>query len=111
MSVFSYIFFGLVFTVVAIPALHLLAGVARMPILSFIARCIASYVALIICASYGVVASAVLRLVGYGGLGQWTVARSFKWTMWFLTGVWFEIEDKEGALNTRPAVFVGNHQT
>jgi len=76
---------------------------------------------MIVCASYGVVASIALRLVGYGGLSQWTVARAFKWTMWLTTGVTFRIIESskeeggrkggEEALATRPAVFVGNHQT
>ncbi|KAH7113306.1 hypothetical protein B0J11DRAFT_146867 [Dendryphion nanum] len=88
---------------------------------SFAAFCITSVVMLCVCASYGVVASIFLRLVGYGGLSQWTVARAFKWTMLLSTGVTFRVIDSgrvEGgrrggdeALATRPAVFVGNHQT
>jgi lysophosphatidate acyltransferase len=94
-------------------------GPARLA--SFAAFCITSAVCLSICASYGVVASIILRLTGYGGLSQWTVARAFKWTMWFTTGVTFRVIDSgreeggrrggEEALLTRPAVFVGNHQT
>lgn len=56
------------------------------------------------------VASVVLRLVGYGGLSQWTVARAFKWTMWWATGVTFVVEDEGGQLKRRPVVLVGNHQ-
>lgn len=45
-------------------------------------------------------------------MGQWTTARSFKWTMLLITGLWFTIDDPNDYLNTtRPAVFVGNHQT
>jgi lysophosphatidate acyltransferase len=78
----------------------------------FYGRAIASFLALIICATYGTIASACLNVAGYGGLGQWTTARSFKWTMYYFTGVWFEIEDPHDRLGqTRPAVFVGNHQT
>ncbi|KAF2103784.1 putative 1-acylglycerol-3-phosphate acyltransferase [Rhizodiscina lignyota] len=78
----------------------------------FWARILASIGALCLCASYGVVASICLRLVGYGGLAQWTTARSFKYAMWLVTGVWFDI-GKEGGewLKIRPAVFMGNHQT
>ncbi|KAF2721161.1 acyltransferase-domain-containing protein, partial [Polychaeton citri CBS 116435] len=82
------------------------------PIFEFVGRAAASFAALIICAAYGTVASAVLNVAGYGGLGQWTTARAFKWVMYAATGVWFEIEDPNDYLGkTRPAVFVGNHQT
>ncbi|KAF1343974.1 hypothetical protein BDV97DRAFT_402929 [Delphinella strobiligena] len=96
---------------VSIPALHVLATITHAPIFSFAARTIASFTALVICACYGVAASIVLRLVGYGGLSQWTTARSFKWTMWALTGVEFSISDRYGGLKVRPGVFIGNHQT
>lgn len=95
------------------------AGLARK--VRFAAFCITAVVCMSACASYGVVASIVLRLVGYGGLSQWTVARAFKHSMWWTTGVTFKvIEDGKSengwrggmeALATRPAVFVGNHQT
>ncbi|KAF2279818.1 1-acylglycerol-3-phosphate O-acyltransferase [Westerdykella ornata] len=118
----------LLYTMAAPPALAVLLrllsavlprGPARLA--SFAAFCVTSVVCMAVCASYGVVASIVLRLVGYGGLSQWTVARSFKWTMWWTTGVTFRVLESsrvEGgrrggpeALETRPAVFVGNHQT
>jgi hypothetical protein len=88
---------------------------------SFFAFFLTSMVLMLTAASYGVVASIVLRLVGYGGLSQWTVARFFKWTMWYITGVTFRVTESgkmEGgrrgghdALAMRPAVHVGNHQT
>lgn len=80
--------------------------------LSFYGRSLVSFSALVLCAAYGTLASACLNVAGYGGLGQWTTARSFKWIMWVCTGVWFEIQDERNYLGrTRPAVFVGNHQT
>ncbi|KAF2085441.1 putative 1-acylglycerol-3-phosphate acyltransferase [Saccharata proteae CBS 121410] len=79
--------------------------------LSFVARLITSWASLVVCACYGVVASAALRVVGYGGLSQWTVGRSFKWIMWLTTGVAFEVVEGEEYLSERPAVFIGNHQT
>jgi lysophosphatidate acyltransferase len=95
--------------------IHLLNFAGRslnMPILEFCGRSIASFIALLICATYGTIASALLSLVGYGGLGQWTTARAFKWTMLVFTGVWFDIQDEKDWLNTtRPAIFLGNHQT
>ena len=78
----------------------------------FVARLLASYVSLLICASYGVIVSILLRLVGYGGCAQWATARAFKYVMWLTTGVTFKVEDPNDYLGTtRPAVFIGNHQT
>jgi lysophosphatidate acyltransferase len=111
MSLLGYLGAALTSILVSIPTLHLLASATHAPVLSFAARSIASFSALVFCACYGVVASIVLRLVGYGGLSQWTTARSFKWTMWLLTGVEFKITDKYAGLKVRPGVFIGNHQT
>lgn len=79
---------------------------------SFVAFFITSMIMMSICALYGVFASIFLRAVGYGGLSQWTVARAFKWTMWWTTGVTFRVTNNGGeeALLTRPAVLLGNHQ-
>lgn len=98
--------------------------------LSFWGRAAAYLGAMIFCALYGFTASLCLRLAGHGGLSQWTTARMFKYVMYLATGVWFDVvneghpwlfgvtgkggeEGSEGAewLETRPAVFVGNHQT
>ena len=78
---------------------------------SFFARLLASYACISICAIYGVFASILLRLIGRHRISQWTVARSFKWAMALTTGVRFEIVAGKEHLQTRPAVFVGNHQT
>lgn len=82
----------------------------QAPLAGFIARSILYLLCLSICATYGVFASIVLRIAGYGGLSQWTVARAFKWTMWLTTGVEFDVQD-EKHLTARPAVFIGNHQS
>ncbi|KAI9799945.1 MAG: hypothetical protein M1825_004316 [Sarcosagium campestre] len=71
---------------------------------------LASTFALFFSSAFGVVASLVLRLFRRGRVSQWATARCFKWTMMAVTGVRFRIEGEEH-LNTRPAVFVGNHQT
>lgn len=82
------------------------------PLLSFFYRLLASYFSLLICATYGVIVSIFFRVVGHKGLSQWATARSFKYVMRFTTGVTFTIEDPNNYLNTtRPAVFIGNHQT
>ncbi|KAH0290955.1 1-acylglycerol-3-phosphate O [Aureobasidium namibiae CBS 147.97] len=111
MTLLGYFGAALTSILVSIPTLHLLASATHAPVLSFAARSIASFSALIFCACYGVAASIVLRLVGYGGLSQWTTARAFKWTMWLLTGVEFVITDKHASLKVRPGIIVGNHQT
>ncbi|KAL1606254.1 hypothetical protein SLS60_003656 [Paraconiothyrium brasiliense] len=79
---------------------------------SFAAFFITSMIMMSFSAMYGVFASIFLRTVGYGGLSQWTVARVFKWTMWYTTGVTFKVTNSGGeeALLTRPAVLLGNHQ-
>lgn len=95
-------------------ALTTLGIVMKNQLAEYYGRSLASFLALVLCATYGTIASFLLNIAGYGGLGQWTTARSFKWTMWIFTGVWFDIEfedDKDWLNTTRPAVFVGNHQT
>ncbi|EMC93725.1 hypothetical protein BAUCODRAFT_149983 [Baudoinia panamericana UAMH 10762] len=95
-----------------VQTLLILGQVLRRHDLEFFGRTIAFFIALLICATYGTIASACLNVAGYGGLGQWATAQSFKWTMLLFTNVAFEIDDPRNYLNkTRPAVFVGNHQT
>lgn len=91
-------------------ALYLLSKI--VPVAGFFARLLAAYASLIFCASVGVFSSLILRLAGYQRISQWFVARCFKYTMWYTTGITFIIEDPNDYLNkTRPAVFIGNHQT
>jgi lysophosphatidate acyltransferase len=94
------------------------AGPAQL--VQYYAFALASFMLMGCCALYGTLVAMPLRIVGYGGLTQWTVARAFKWCMWYGTGVSFSVTGsmrKEGgftgedALKGRPAVFVGNHQT
>ncbi|KAI5305664.1 hypothetical protein KEM56_003708 [Ascosphaera pollenicola] len=109
MSFCSWFVTGLTLYVAAVLAMYGLS--LKFVRAGFIARCLAAYGCLAACASYGVVASLLLRLVGYGGLAQWTVARAFKWSMWFSTGVWFDIVEGAEHLTTRPCVIIGNHQS
>ncbi|CAK7564923.1 MAG: 1-acylglycerol-3-phosphate O-acyltransferase [Sporothrix epigloea] len=84
------------------------------PLAGFVARVLASIMALIGCALFGVSASIVLRLSGGDRwqISQWAAGRAFKYTMALLTGLTFEIDDPKNVLGTaRPAVFVANHQT
>ncbi|KAI9831606.1 MAG: 1-acylglycerol-3-phosphate O-acyltransferase [Phylliscum demangeonii] len=82
-----------------------------IPILAFYARLLASYLALAVCAAYGVVVSVLLRLAGCGQISQWATGRCFKWVMGLTTGVRFVVVDGQEHLRCRPAVFVSNHQT
>ncbi|KAJ0417755.1 1-acyl-sn-glycerol-3-phosphate acyltransferase [Aspergillus carlsbadensis] len=109
MSFLSYITTGVTYYVLLTVSLFALG--LKVPRASFAARCLAAYGSLILCAIYGVIASIVLRLVGYGRISQWATARSFKWVMRFTTGVRFEIVEGQEYLTTRPAVFIGNHQS
>ncbi|KAI9776262.1 MAG: 1-acylglycerol-3-phosphate O-acyltransferase [Geoglossum umbratile] len=78
---------------------------------SFFARLLASYLALTVITSYGVFVSIFLRLVGLGRSSQWAAGRAFAWMMAWAVGVRFVVEGKEVLKGTRPAVFVGNHQS
>ena len=62
------------------------------------------------CASYGVLASVVLRLIGKVGLAQWTTGRAFLAVTCPAVGVGFRVSG-EDKLQTRPAVFISNHQS
>ncbi|KAF9872669.1 p protein [Colletotrichum karsti] len=91
-------------------ALYMLSFV--VPKAAFGARVLASYICLAVAAGYGVFASIFLRIVGNPGIAQWTTGRAFHYLMALTTGITFEIEDPKNILGTtRPAVFVGNHQT
>ncbi|KAM0452940.1 hypothetical protein ACHAO4_005360 [Trichoderma viride] len=83
-----------------------------VPKAGFVARSLAAYISLLACALYGVLASILLTLVGKRQIAQWSVARAFHFTMRYTTGIEFVVEDPENVLgSTRPAVFIGNHQT
>ena len=82
-----------------------------VPTASFYARLLASYGCLVLCATYGVFASLVLRLFGKHRISQWATARAFHYTMALATGIHFEIVDGKEYLDTRPCVLIGNHQS
>lgn len=106
--------------IMAMRLLSLVLPAKPAQLVSYYAFAISSMLLMLCCALYGTLVAIPLRLVGYGGLIQWTVARAFKWVMWLCTGVTFRVTGsmkKEGglsgedALRDRPAIFVGNHQT
>ncbi|OTA99168.1 hypothetical protein M426DRAFT_76528 [Hypoxylon sp. CI-4A] len=106
-SILVYFLQGYVALVVA---LYMLSTV--VPAAGFVARSLAAYISLLICATYGALASIVLRIVGREQIAQWTTARAFKYVMAITTGITFEVIDPKRHLETvRPAVFIGNHQS
>lgn len=91
-------------------ALYMLSYV--VPKAAFGARVLASYISLAVAAGWGVFASIFLKLIGEQGIAQWMTGRFLYYIMAVTTGVTFEVIDPNHILdNTRPAVFVGNHQT
>lgn len=83
-----------------------------IPKAAFVARLLASYISLVLCAVYGVIVSILFRLTGNAQSAQHATARAFAWLMELTTGVRFDVIDPKGHLdNVRPAVFIGNHQT
>ncbi|KAH9887473.1 acyltransferase-domain-containing protein [Xylariomycetidae sp. FL2044] len=110
MSFLSYLANFLVGYTVLVFALYMISPVA--PKAAFVARSLAAYISLLVCAIYGVLASIVLRILGREQIAQWTTARAFKYVMAATTGITFEVIDPKRHLETvRPAVFIGNHQT
>ncbi|KAF3065185.1 putative 1-acyl-sn-glycerol-3-phosphate acyltransferase [Daldinia childiae] len=83
-----------------------------VPVAGFAARTLSAYISIVICATYGVLASIFLRIVGREQIAQWTTARAFKYVMAITIGITFEVDDPKRHLDTvRPAVFIGNHQS
>lgn len=100
-TILSYIVYFLLFIFAA----------TIVPATAFYARCLSSYLCLVLCACYGVLVSIALRPFGRHLITQWTVARAFKYTMLLSTGVEFKIVSGSQYLTTRPAVLISNHQT
>ncbi|KAF8470181.1 hypothetical protein BDZ91DRAFT_720108 [Kalaharituber pfeilii] len=76
----------------------------------FFSRILTCYFLLMTCAAYGVLASVVLRLIGKVSIAQWTAGRAFLAVTCPAVGVDFKVSGEEW-LQTRPAVFISNHQT
>ncbi|KAK0511726.1 hypothetical protein JMJ35_006299 [Cladonia borealis] len=100
------IYLGATLTFYALSFCHI-----NLPHSSFYARILASYGTLLACTSYGVIISIILRLLGKQNIAQWVTARAFHYTMYYTTGVRFEIVEGKEYLSTRPAVLIANHQS
>jgi lysophosphatidate acyltransferase len=109
-TILSYLLYFLITYLLLTFTLYFLSHVGSMAA-GFFARLLVSYLILIVITSYGVVVSILLRLVGLGRSSQWAAGRAFAWTMGWAVGVRFVPEGKEILKGTRPAVFVGNHQS
>ncbi|KAI1326402.1 1-acylglycerol-3-phosphate O [Xylariaceae sp. FL0255] len=110
MSFLSYLVYFSVGYATLVVSFYMLSTV--VPKAAFVARSLAAYISLIICAIYGALASIALRIVGREQIAQWTTARAFKFVMATTTGITFKVEDPNKYLDTtRPAVFISNHQT
>lgn len=107
----SYLAYFLVGYTALTVALYMLS--LAVPRAAFVARLLASYISLVICALYGVFVSIFMRITtGNAQSAQWAVARAFKLLAYLTTGVTFELVDPKGHLEkVRPAVFISNHQT
>lgn len=83
-----------------------------LPKAAFPARVLASYLTMTLVTIYALLASIILTLLGKQQISQWAAARALHTAMRYTTGVVFEVDDPKNILgSTRPAVFVGNHQT
>ena len=115
-TIFAYPLYGLLIYV----GIMVLAFVGHLTvpsaplILGFIARSMAAYLGLLLAATYGTIASAILKVFDlHYRYGQWTTARAFKLIGKILIGVEFEVEGDGAEIldKVRPAVILGNHQT
>ena len=99
---------------VSVPAVMLsssLVGyVSPIPSLRFWSRALTCYCTLLLCASYGVIASILLRIAGRPTLSQWTTGRLYANLASPLIGWNFDIQGEEILAQNRPAVFISNHQ-
>lgn len=68
------------------------------------------YCSMLLCASYGVIASILLRIAGRPTLSQWATGRSFSTVTGPLIGWEWDIEGEDILAKHRPAVFISNHQ-
>ncbi|KAJ6783647.1 hypothetical protein PWT90_06990 [Aphanocladium album] len=83
-----------------------------IPKAAFFARSMAMYITFFGCAIFGVFASIILSILGKQSIAQWATGRAFKYSAQLTTGASFEVEDPNNVLGTtRPAIFIGNHQT
>lgn len=78
--------------------------------LKFYSKTVLAGITLSVCAIYGVIASAILTLIGQKRLAQWTTARCFYHLFSFIFRIRINIENPE-RLENLPAIIISNHQS
>jgi lysophosphatidate acyltransferase len=81
-----------------------------IPSLQFWTRAVTCYCSVLLCASYGVFASILLRMAGRPTLSQWATGRAFSMLTGPLIGLEWDVQGEEILSKHRPAVFISNHQ-
>lgn len=110
MSILSLLCTSGIIYVGATLGLYMLSRV--FPLAGFLGCLLAYYASLLFSSIVGTAVSFLLGLFGQGASGQWATGRCFKYCMRLSTGITVRIDDAHDYLSTtRPAVFVGNHQT
>jgi lysophosphatidate acyltransferase len=87
----------------------LVGYLSPVPTLRFWSRAVTCYCSMLLCASYGVIASILLRIAGRPTLAQWATGRSFALSNSLIGWEW-DIQGEEILSQSRPAVFISNHQ-
>jgi hypothetical protein len=79
----------------------------------FGARSLCFLAGLTTCAIVGCICSIALKIVGKSGLSQWVTAQNFRYVMYPLVGIWFDVdeESRKRLEQNIPAVLLANHQT
>ncbi|KAG9049529.1 1-acylglycerol-3-phosphate O-acyltransferase [Tulasnella sp. UAMH 9824] len=83
---------------------------SKSPVVSYYAQLSTYFVCLLICSVWGIVATPFMLLAGNRYDIQWLVARSFYELASRWLGITMKVEGWEH-LETRPAIYVGNHQS
>ncbi|KAK9451683.1 uncharacterized protein V1518DRAFT_409248 [Limtongia smithiae] len=79
--------------------------------LQFWGRFFLCFLSMCVCATYGVIASIVLSLLGKRSLSQWTAGRAFYILTSRIIGLRVEMQNEEVLTSTRPGIIIGNHQS
>lgn len=82
----------------------------KSPAASYYAHLTIYFICLLICSAWGILATPFMLLIGRGYDIQWLVARSFYELTSRWLGITMTVEGWEH-LETRPAIFIGNHQS
>lgn len=79
--------------------------------LKFYTKSLVFGILIILCASYGVVASIFLRIIGKPQYSQYTVARAFYYSFSSILGIKIKINNEKYLQESKPGMFISNHQS